>query len=191
MTRNTRGRVLECLCKPINFFPWTMHFTRQQMSFCNMILGVSVARMLYLLKSSITAHQTQIHHCYVKISHNCSKVYYFKQQQFAYALTKAMWKKDVTVEVLTWDNPRWTEAVSDIYMILPSGATTNINPSNVCKEKTWNIQLQGITHKDKVVKEDINTVIVWFPVLHIRNVMFYEFYIFILPTLVYPLTEEI
>lgn len=33
----------------------------------------------------------------------------------------------------TCDNPKCTDAVSDMYMILPSGATTNMNPSRVCK----------------------------------------------------------
>lgn len=36
---------------------------------------------------------------------------------------------------LTCDRPRWTEAVSEMYMILPSGATTNTNPSKVLKNK--------------------------------------------------------
>lgn len=34
----------------------------------------------------------------------------------------------------TWDNPKCTDAVSDIYMIFPSGATTNMKPSNVCNK---------------------------------------------------------
>lgn len=34
---------------------------------------------------------------------------------------------------LTWLKPKWTEAVSEIYIILPSGATTNMKPSKVCK----------------------------------------------------------
>lgn len=32
---------------------------------------------------------------------------------------------------LTCDRPRWTEAVSEMYMILPSEATTNTKPSRV------------------------------------------------------------
>ena len=35
---------------------------------------------------------------------------------------------------LTCDRPRWTEAVSEMYMILPSEATTNTKPSRVWKE---------------------------------------------------------
>lgn len=31
----------------------------------------------------------------------------------------------------TWDRPRWTEAVSEMYMIFPSEATTNTKPSRV------------------------------------------------------------
>ena len=33
----------------------------------------------------------------------------------------------------TWDNPRCTEAVSEMYIIFPSADSTKINPSNVCK----------------------------------------------------------
>ena len=33
----------------------------------------------------------------------------------------------------TWDRPRCTDAVSEMYMILPSGATTNMKPSSVCE----------------------------------------------------------
>lgn len=32
---------------------------------------------------------------------------------------------------LTWDRPRWTDAVSEMYMIFPSEATTNTKPSRV------------------------------------------------------------
>lgn len=34
----------------------------------------------------------------------------------------------------TWLSPRCVDAVSEMYIILPSGATTNIKPSNVCNK---------------------------------------------------------
>lgn len=36
----------------------------------------------------------------------------------------------------TWDSPKWTEAVSEMYIIFPSGATTKMKPSSVCKQTT-------------------------------------------------------
>jgi hypothetical protein len=33
----------------------------------------------------------------------------------------------------TCDRPRCTDAVSEMYMILPSGATTKMKPSSVCE----------------------------------------------------------
>lgn len=41
----------------------------------------------------------------------------------------------------TWDKPRWTDAVSEMYMIFPSDATTNRKPSRV-----WKAQWQGRCH---------------------------------------------
>lgn len=35
---------------------------------------------------------------------------------------------------LTWDRPRWTDAVSEMYIILPSGAMTKTNPSRVYRK---------------------------------------------------------
>lgn len=45
--------------------------------------------------------------------------------------------------ICTWLSPRWTEAVSEMYMIFPSGATTKMNPSRVwkTKEKTQRTRL--------------------------------------------------
>lgn len=40
----------------------------------------------------------------------------------------------------TWDKPKCTEAVSEIYMILPSDATTKTNPSKVCKRKSSRVR---------------------------------------------------
>lgn len=36
--------------------------------------------------------------------------------------------------IYTWLKPKCTEAVSEMYIILPSGATTNMNPSKVCNK---------------------------------------------------------
>lgn len=36
----------------------------------------------------------------------------------------------------TWDRPRWTDAVSEMYRILPSEAKTNTNPSRVYRRDT-------------------------------------------------------
>lgn len=38
----------------------------------------------------------------------------------------------VNAAARTWDSPKWTDAVSEMYMIFPSGATTKMNPSSVC-----------------------------------------------------------
>lgn len=35
----------------------------------------------------------------------------------------------------TCDRPKWTDAVSDMYIIFPSGATTKMKPSNVWKKQ--------------------------------------------------------
>lgn len=43
--------------------------------------------------------------------------------------------RDTEVELSTCDRPRCTDAVSEIYIIFPSGATTKIKPSNVWKER--------------------------------------------------------
>lgn len=37
--------------------------------------------------------------------------------------------------LLTFASPRWVETASEMYMILPSGAITKMNPSRVCERK--------------------------------------------------------
>ena len=46
----------------------------------------------------------------------------------------------IEMKVLTCDTPRWTEAVSDIYMTLPSGDTTNMKPSRVWKHRNERVR---------------------------------------------------
>lgn len=48
----------------------------------------------------------------------------------------------------TWDKPRWTDAVSEVYIILPSEATTNTKPSRVCMNKVK----QKVYFKHKAVR---------------------------------------
>jgi len=45
--------------------------------------------------------------------------------------TRTILCKYFLCDSITWDRPRCTEAVSDMYIIFPSAATTNINPSSV------------------------------------------------------------
>ena len=42
----------------------------------------------------------------------------------------------------TCERPKWTDAVSDMYIIFPSGATTKMKPSNVWKKQQKSVRYQ-------------------------------------------------
>lgn len=47
----------------------------------------------------------------------------------------------------TCDRPKWTDAVSDMYIIFPSGATTKMKPSNVWKNNIESVFAQNTKKK--------------------------------------------
>jgi len=70
-------------------------------------------------------------------------------------------------DVVTWERPRCTDAVSDMYIIFPSAATTNINPSSVCKHYKFTRELLAMLQQKGLRTQQIQHS--WFSVKQLLN----------------------
>lgn len=62
--------------------------------------------------------------------------------------TKDLYGDHIMLVKPTCDRPKWTDAVSDMYIIFPSGATTKMKPSSVWKNNIESVVCTEYKKKD-------------------------------------------
>lgn len=111
-------------------------YIRQNVHSCRSCPSVSLARDVTFSSSFRVSH-----HVFLSLT-SCTSSH---TDTFTRALGHVLFQVAAFILLFTWLRPRWTDAVSEIYIILPSGATTKMNPSRVCQQQREGKQKKKLT----------------------------------------------